>query len=107
MNHPTKEDLERLRARVDEIDEALVAQLGRRFGLTRQIGALKAAGGLPATDADRQRRQDERLAGLAVAHGVAPGLVQQVFDDIRAQVCREHDELRLDQDVGQRRGLSQ
>jgi len=82
--------LESLRGQVDDVDAELVALLGRRFGLTREIGVVKAAAGLPGLDAGREAEQSARLAQQARAAGVAPELVQLVFDDVRAQVRHEH-----------------
>ena len=68
-------DLDRLRASIDNLDAALVHLLAERFKCTQQVGALKAAHGLPPADPDREARQISRLKMLAVG---------------RAQIGRAH-----------------
>jgi len=84
-------ELRDLRDEIDDVDAELVALLGRRFYLTRQIGELKADLGLPSLDAAREAEQDARLVELAIDAGIDRALVLQVFAEVRAQARREHD----------------
>jgi len=79
-----------LRAQIDAIDDALVEVLARRFAVTRQVGRLKAAQGLPARDAAREAGERERLCALARREGIDPDLVGRVFDLVAAQAVAEH-----------------
>ena len=88
------DDLGDLRAQIDNVDAQLVALLGKRFELTRRVGWLKAGNGLASLDPNREQAQDERYGDLADGAGVDPGLVRQVFDDVRAAVRHEHDLMR-------------
>ena len=55
------EDLERLRASIDNMDAILLHTLAERFKLTQQVGILKAENDMPPADKAREARQIERL----------------------------------------------
>lgn len=82
-------DLADLRARIDAVDADLVALLGRRFALTRAVGALKASHGLPPRDPAREAAVQARLAALAGDHAVDPALVRQIMATIMAASAAE------------------
>ena len=86
--------LARARSMIDDVDAQMVALLGQRFKLTRQVGKLKAAADLPSRDAARETEQQERLAQLAVAENVDPELVRRLFSEITDCVVAEHDAMK-------------
>lgn len=90
----TGAQLQGLRDQVDDVDAQMVALLGRRFGLTRQIGLLKAATGLPSRDDVRESHQRLRLALLAEEQGVNTPMVLRFFDTITDQVVAEHEAVK-------------
>lgn len=83
-------DLSALREQIDELDAELVVLLARRFRITQKVGLLKAAQGLGAVDSEREARQEQRLAELAVRHTVSPALVASVFRCIVSEVVSNH-----------------
>ena len=48
------ERLERYRSSIDNIDAALILMLAERFKITKEVGAYKAAVGLPSADPARE-----------------------------------------------------
>ena len=52
-DHGPEAELTSLRQSIDNIDAALVHLLAERFKFTQQVGKLKAATGMPASDPDR------------------------------------------------------
>jgi chorismate mutase len=84
------EDLAGLRARIDAIDEEIVALLAARFAVTGQVGKLKAALGLAATDTERETGQTERYRQLAEVNALNPRIVNQVFRLIIEEVVSNH-----------------
>lgn len=75
-------DLESLRAAIDEVDRAIVEQLGRRRAAVDALARHKRAAGLPATDPARE----DQLRGLwrdeADARGLPPAVALAVLDAV-------------------------
>lgn len=80
----------RLRASIDNIDAALTYMLAERFRCTQQVGELKAAHGMPASDPEREERQVERLKRLAVDADLDPEFAEKWFAFVVAEVIRHH-----------------
>ena len=91
---PHDPDLAAWRAQIDLVDASLVELLGRRFELTRAIGDLKAAQGLPARDEAREAAKVAGLRELADSRAVDPDLVERVMAVIMAQAVTEHERAR-------------
>ena len=86
-------ELTGLRQSIDNIDAALVHLLAERFKFTQQVGRLKAAGGLPASDPDRERIQIARLRGLAEESHLDPGFAEKFLNFIVAEVIHHHEQI--------------
>lgn len=85
---PTASRLAGLRARVERTDDAIVALLRDRMRLAREIGAAKAAEGLPVLDTAREARVVRHAAARARALGVPAEPVRGLFWGIIA-LCRD------------------
>jgi chorismate mutase len=72
-------ELERIRTRIQELDEALIRLLAQRFERVRALGQVKAAEGLPVEDEAREAELRAHHARIAEREGVDPALVQRVF----------------------------
>jgi chorismate mutase len=79
-----------LRQSIDNIDAALVHLLAERFKFTQQVGTLKAANGMPASDPERERVQIARLRALAVESHLDPDLAEKFLNFIVAEVIHHH-----------------
>ena len=82
--------LHRLRGSIDNIDAALVYLLAERFRATKQVGELKAAHRMPASDPAREEHQLARLRALALDADLDPEFAQKWFTFVVAEVIRHH-----------------
>ncbi|NYF18140.1 chorismate mutase [Microbacterium sp. AK009] len=80
----------RLRASIDNVDAALVFLLAERFRCTQQVGELKAAHGMPASDPGREEQQISRLKRLAQEADLDPEFAEKWFNFVVAEVIRHH-----------------
>lgn len=79
-----------LRASIDNYDAALMHLLAERFKCTRRVGELKAQGGLPPEDLDREAQQIARLSRIATEAGLDPAFAEQFREFIVSEVIRQH-----------------
>lgn len=66
----SREALERVRARIAEVDERLIRMIGERRALVLEVGRLKAALGLPVLDPAQEARVVRSAAVRARELGV-------------------------------------
>lgn len=78
------DDLERLRARLVEIDTELIRLVGERLESVLKIGAYKAERGLPVLDPGQEARVVRRAATLAREAGVDEEMVRDIIWRIMA-----------------------
>ena len=86
----TSNELQRLRDSIDNIDAALIHMLAERFKCTQQVGALKAATGMPPADPAREAQQIARLRKLAEAAKLDPEFAEKFLNFIVTEVIRHH-----------------
>src|SRR3954469_12359633 len=89
----TPEELVALRQSIDNIDAALIHLLAERFKFTQQVGRLKAATGMPASDPNRERVQVARLRALAEDAHLDPEFAEKWFTFVVAEVIHHHERL--------------
>lgn len=87
-------DLAALRASIDNIDAALIHLLAERFKCTQKVGVYKAEHDLPPADPDRERRQIERLRGLAKNANLDPDFAEKFLAFVIKEVIRHHEAIR-------------
>jgi chorismate mutase len=93
---PTRDlppELSRLRGSIDNIDAAVVFMLAERFKATKQVGVLKAALGMPASDLGREALQVARLRALAREADLDPVFAEKFLAFIVEEVIRHHEEI--------------
>ncbi|MCT1460264.1 chorismate mutase [Aestuariimicrobium sp. p3-SID1156] len=93
------ERLMQLRGSIDNLDAALVHLLAERFKVTRTVGELKAKGGLPPADPEREQRQIERLRALAADANLDPEFAEKFLTFIVTEVVRHHEQIAREQQV--------
>ena len=98
------EELTEIRQSIDNIDAALVHMLAERFKYTQQVGRLKAAGGLPASDPDRERVQIARLRALAEESHLDPAFAEKFLNFIVAEVIHHHEKIASTGSVATQQG---
>lgn len=86
----TDATLDELRDRIDRLDAILIHTLAERFRQTAKVGDLKAKGGLPALDPDREARQRARIEELARDTGLDPDIARRIHGLIVDQVKENH-----------------
>lgn len=84
------EELTGIRQSIDNIDAALIHLLAERFKFTQQVGRLKAANGIPASDPERERVQIARLRALAEESHLDPAFAEKFLNFIIAEVIHHH-----------------
>lgn len=96
IDEAVREELDRLRDSIDNIDAAVVHMLAERFKCTQQVGRLKAEHRLPAADPSREARQIARLRELAESAKLDPAFAEKLLNFIIAEVIRHHETLAED-----------
>jgi chorismate mutase len=86
-------ELGALRQSIDNIDAALVHMLAERFKITQQVGKLKAAGGLPPSDPEREKVQIARLRALAEESHLDPAFAEKFLNFLVAEVIHHHEQI--------------
>ncbi|MFM9862817.1 MAG: chorismate mutase [Micropepsaceae bacterium] len=94
MTDKTQAELQRFRDSIDNIDAALIHLLAERFKCTQQVGALKAAAGMPPADPQREAAQIARLRKLAGTAKLDPEFAEKFLTFIVTEVIRHHIEHR-------------
>ena len=81
------------RDRLNEIDGEIIALVGKRMDVCREIGRYKKEQGLPIGHPEREEGVKARCAALAEESGFSPVLARQLYDLIIAEACRLQDEI--------------
>jgi chorismate mutase len=87
-------ELKAFRASIDNLDAALIHILAERFRITKAVGALKAARGMPPADPERERKQVDRLRALARQADLDPDFAEKLLNFIIREVIRHHEQAR-------------
>jgi chorismate mutase len=88
-----KTELASLRLSIDNIDAALIHMLAERFKYTQQVGRLKAANEMPASDPERERVQIAHLRELAGQAQLDPAFAEKFLNFIVAEVIHHHEQI--------------
>jgi chorismate mutase len=89
-----REELQRLRSSIDNMDSMLVHLLAERFKVTQRVGELKAKHGMPAADPAREAQQIARLRTLAEESQLDPEFAEKFLTFIVREVVRHHEHIR-------------
>ena len=88
------DELLALRNQIDRIDEEMLKLLAERFGVTAQVGELKAKNGLDSVDPVREQEKLERLRALAEARSLNSEFILDLFQTIFDEVVKHHRNFR-------------
>ena len=72
------------------LDAILIHTLAERFRHTRTVGQMKAEGGLPPLDENREAQQRARIEALAEDLGLDPEFALQILTKIVDRVKEDH-----------------
>jgi chorismate mutase len=84
--------LERCRRQIDLIDAEIVALLAAREGLSREIGRVKAAAGLPIVDAKRESEVQHTVNGLSEQSKGIASIYREILEQSRRVQAEVSDE---------------
>ena len=87
-------ELQRLRASIDNIDNAIIHMLAERFKCTQAVGKLKAEHDLPPADKTREAAQIARLRQMADDADLDPEFAKKFLNFIISEVIRHHEEFQ-------------
>ena len=76
------EDIQKLRKKIDEIDENILRLLGERSEICRSIGLLKREQGMPVIDTYRENEVFSNIRAKASDFSLDPDQVEGVFRQI-------------------------
>ncbi len=92
LNAPA--ELLKLRASIDNIDNAIIHMLAERFKCTQSVGVLKAEHNLPPSDKAREAAQIDRLRQMAKDADLDPEFAEKFLNFIVTEVIRHHEQFR-------------
>lgn len=81
------------RESIDRLDDQIVRLLAERYGIVRQVAAIKAEHGIPSVLEDRVQEVIERNAATAAVSGLDPELVRRLYRVIIDEACAMEDRL--------------
>jgi chorismate mutase/prephenate dehydratase len=96
------DDLETLRARIDETDRRLLETLAARLAQVAEVGRLKARGAPFLRDLDREARLLARVEAISRELGLDPFRATEIFREIIAMSVKVQEEALLDRKVKER-----
>lgn len=76
------------RAKIDALDAQIVALLGERFGVVRDVAALKAEHGIHPILPDRIEEVVQHARAKAEKSGVDPKLIEQIYRILIDAACQ-------------------
>ncbi len=86
------DELAGYREEIDRLDEQLLALLGRRFQVCREIGRHKRAHAMATVQPARAADVRRRAVALGASVGLEAHFVSALYDLIMAEACRLQDE---------------
>lgn len=88
-----RENLNRLRERIDVIDENLIRELAERMKVSAEIGAAKKAHNVAIIQAGRWEKVLEKVDAAARQYGLDPKFVRAIFDAIHEESVQKQNSL--------------
>lgn len=82
------------RQRIDAIDDQIIDLLVARTAIIREVGQFKFENDIPSVLPDRVIEVRERAAERALAKGLDPDLVRQLYAAIIGYSCELEDEIK-------------
>lgn len=79
--------LDDFRRRIDALDEKLIATLGERFDVCREVADFKGQNHVAVMQPARVEQVKNRCAELGLAHGLRPDFIKAMYAMIIEEVC--------------------
>lgn len=87
------EDIQKLRKKIDEVDENILRLLGERSEICRSIGLLKKENCIPITDPIRESEVFSNIRGKVADFGLDANQVEAIYRQI-VNMCSSVQELK-------------
>jgi len=84
------ESLQKMRSKIDKIDQELTKILAKRFAVAKKVGQYKAKHQLPSQDKTRERQMFLQRKDWAKQYGLSPILVENIFRLIIKKVVKDN-----------------
>lgn len=78
-NHKTMNEINKLRAEIDKIDQELLKLIVKRVEFVKQIGVIKNQEGIAVVDEEREKEIFNKLMLQAVEKGLDSDIVKKVW----------------------------
>jgi len=91
-------ELVEFRRRIDSLDDRLLALLGDRFAVVREVAAYKKPRGIPSVIPERVEEVRERCASVGRSHGLSADFIRALYTLIIDEACRVEDALMAKSD---------
>lgn len=92
----TLESLKPFRSRIDDLDDRIVALLGERFAVVREVAAVKEREGIATRLPERVEEVRARNAERGAQQGLDRQFVRDLYGAIIDEACRLEDALIAD-----------
>ncbi len=89
----SSDPLETFRAEIDLLDAELIALLGKRLKICREVAEYKRQAVIPMMQTGRVHQVKERAKRLAASHGIEENFILAIYDLIIAEACRLEDRI--------------
>lgn len=87
------EQLAKYRAALNTIDEQIIALLGQRYAIVRNVARHKKEQDIAIMQHDRVNEVKERCAHMAAQQQMNPDFVRKLYDLIIDEACRIEDDI--------------
>ena len=85
------EQLAKYRAELNTIDYQIIALLGQRYVICRNVARHKKEQRIPVMQHGRVNEVKDRCANLAITHNINPDFVRELYGLIIDEACRIED----------------
>lgn len=92
------DELEKYRTALNKVDEQIIALLGQRYDICRNVARYKKQHNIPVVLNDRVNKVKDRCAELAAGQQIDPDFIRSLYSLIIAEACRVEDEVINDPD---------
>lgn len=86
--------LQNSRAKIDSIDKKLIALLGEREQIVKEIGIYKAKNNIPALQADRFKQVLEKTIEAGKQEGLSATFITELMNAIHKESLRIEEEIK-------------
>lgn len=75
-------ELKKAREKIDEVDDAILASLKKRFEIVKEIGLLKKKEGIPIHDPEREKEMFSRFKEHALLYSLDSEFIENLWNVI-------------------------